>query len=151
MKYSAMRISTMTVAISAIAIFVLPGNVVSAKQLKAEEISKILVGNTLEFTEQRNSNSGMPGTLHSWIYFGNTEKRRVKGDFRFVKGNGDEKVVDYDFTSKWRISKEGQYCSTSRKGKETCKTISVNGDTVTLTSTKGTQTGKFHKGNPKGL
>jgi hypothetical protein len=122
-----------------------------AEQLKGDAITKFLVGNTVEFTGKRNNNSGVPWTTHSWVYYPTKDTRKVKGDFRFPMRNGEEKVIDYDFETKWRVSESGQYCSTSRKGEERCKDFTVDGDTVTLTSPLGVQKGKFHKGNPKGL
>lgn len=146
-----MSTNTMRIALIGTTLFVLTGAIATAKQLNGEEISSFLVGNTVEYTNPRTSNNGAPGTVHAWVYYESAEKRVVKGDFRFVTGRGEEKVRPFEYASKWRISNKGQYCSTSRKGDETCKNFSIEGDTVTLTSTLGTQTGKYHKGNPKGL
>ena len=122
-----------------------------AKELKGEEIAKLFIGNTVEYKNPRNSRSGAPGTVHVWVYYENAKMRKGMGDFRFVMGNGEEKVIPLEYERAWRISEKGEYCSINSRDEETCRTVSVNGDTVTLSNANGSVTGKYHKGNPKGL
>lgn len=140
-----------TIWIAAFATIALLAEPSTAKELKGEEIAKFLIGNTVEYQNPRNSRGGAPGTVHVWVFYENSKMRKGKGDFRFLMGNGQEKVVPIEYERAWRISDDGQYCSINSRDEETCRAVSVDGDTVTLTNANGSVTGKYHKGNPKDL
>ena len=146
-----MRKTATAIWIAAFATIALLAAPLTAKELKGEEIAKLFIGNTVEYENPRNTSSGRPGTVHVWVYYESSKMRKGKGDFRFLMGNGDEKIIPLEYERAWRISNDGQYCSINSRDEETCRTVSVEGDTVTLSNANGSVTGKYHKGNPKGL
>ena len=56
-----MRVSKTITGFATIGILLASGAPTIAKQLKGDEITKLLVGNTVEFKSPRNTNRGTPG------------------------------------------------------------------------------------------
>lgn len=144
-----------TSAILAIICMLLAATAAAAKQLRGEEITDFLVGNTVEYTHLQDGPHGTQGTVHAWVYYASNRMRKVEGEFRFTNPNGYEQINQFEYARPWRVSAEDQICYTGprgwRKDQEVCKNISIDGDRVILIDPFGTIEGKLHQGNPRGM
>ena len=133
------------IAVVAITIPFLNVGSASAEGLNGEQIKKLLIGNTINFSRENLNRV----RISHWAYYKDATTR-------IVQQKREKKASEKwrDFNTEWSVTKDGTYCHLSINDNENCrKNVRVSGNKITMEGIGGKRDLKYEllKGNPKNL